>query len=252
MIAPALPSKQTNRSANRRLYDSVAERYERIDGRRNSDLERWIRDELKRLAERHGNGVLLDLGTGGGVVIRAGAGVFRRSIALDLSPRMLETLSSTTADRVVADVDALPIRDGSIDVVTCFAVLHHLPDSMRLAREAARVLRPGGVFWSDHDIEREFCRRFRWPLGVYRRMRAARSRYSESVEASAHDDYADAECRENGVDARETVRDFTDAGLSARAQYHWYGLGPATNRLFSRRTHSRGWAPLLRLTAVKP
>jgi SAM-dependent methyltransferase len=49
-----------------------------------------------------------------------------------------------TAGRV-ADVQELPFRPGSFDVVVAIYVLHHVPDTRRAIAEMARVLRPGGV-----------------------------------------------------------------------------------------------------------
>lgn len=47
------------------------------------------------------------------------------------------------------DATALPFASNSFDAVVCFTMLHHLPSVAaqgRLYAEAARVLRPGGVF----------------------------------------------------------------------------------------------------------
>jgi SAM-dependent methyltransferase len=47
------------------------------------------------------------------------------------------------------DATALPFEPGSFDAVVCFTMLHHLPSEAaqdQLFAEAARVLRPGGVF----------------------------------------------------------------------------------------------------------
>jgi len=43
-------------------------------------------------------------------------------------------------------VDALPFRDATFDVVLSIEVLRYLPDARSCLREAARVLKPGGVF----------------------------------------------------------------------------------------------------------
>ncbi|MBM7509593.1 SAM-dependent methyltransferase [Nocardioides salarius] len=47
------------------------------------------------------------------------------------------------------DATALPFESGSFDAVVCFTMLHHLPSAAaqdRLCAEAARVLRPSGLF----------------------------------------------------------------------------------------------------------
>jgi SAM-dependent methyltransferase len=48
--------------------------------------------------------------------------------------------------RVCGSATRLPFRAGSFDVVFCQAALHHLDAMAPVVREAARVLRPGGVF----------------------------------------------------------------------------------------------------------
>lgn len=236
--------------ANRRLYDRVAGDYEAIDGRRDGELTGWMRLRLEALAISHGRDVLLDLGSGSGVVSRAAEGLFRKRIALDLSPRILAAAGPMAEHRLAADTDSLPLADESVNVIGCFAVLHHLADARMLAREAARVLAPGGAFWSDHDMDSAFHRRFRWPLAGYRRLRGSERRYQRAgIDA---DTYAVAECHEDGVDGQAVLEQFRAAGLEATADYHWFGLTPLTNRLFGRTERSRGWAPLLRIVAVKP
>ena len=211
----------------------------------------WLRSNLERLAREHGNGVLLDIGSGAGVITRAAMGIFHRTIALDLSPRLLAESGEIATHRISADADALPIASESVDVVTCFAVLHHLFDTSLLALEVSRVLRPGGGFWSDHDMDALFHDRFRWPLGVYRRLRGAKRKYTE---ATAVDDatYELAEIHESGVPSDAVTQRFEVAGMRPVATYHWFGLTPLTNRVFGERECARGWAPLLRLHATKP
>jgi ubiquinone/menaquinone biosynthesis C-methylase UbiE len=233
------------------LYDAVAGNYEAIDGRRDATLAAWIRSRLERLAHGHGNDLLLDIGSGTGMVTRTAGGIFSRTIALDLSPGILAAAGPVADQRIAADTDALPIADESVNVVTCFAVLHHLYDTAAMAGEVARVLRPGGAFWSDHDMDSAFYNRFRWPLKAYRRLRATDRKYAHAAPGMDAQTYTLAEYRENGVDGKRVVAQLRKAQLEPHARFHWFGLTPLTNRLFGQRERARGWAPLLSIVATK-
>jgi ubiquinone/menaquinone biosynthesis C-methylase UbiE len=106
---------------------------------------------------------LLD-GRGGLDVLDAGAGVGRFTtrlvrlagppgtvVALDLFTSMLETISSRVGRApglalVGGDIDHLPFRSGSFDLVFANHVLYHLSDIARGLDELTRVLRPSGTF----------------------------------------------------------------------------------------------------------
>ena len=74
--------------------------------------------------------------------------------AFDLDQRMIRLagryLKAGYKDKIclyVGDVSTLPYRDGVLDAVFGFGVLHHLPDWRRGLREIARVLKPGGIYF---------------------------------------------------------------------------------------------------------
>ncbi|WP_299361690.1 class I SAM-dependent methyltransferase [uncultured Paracoccus sp.] len=66
---------------------------------------------------------------------------------------------------VHGDATALPFPDASFDMVTMFDLLEHVPDDAAVAREALRVVRPGGwILVSTPDRER-----WRYPYyGIFR------------------------------------------------------------------------------------
>ena len=240
---------QRVKQANRELYDAVADRYEEVDGRRSPELEAWLRATLGSLREQADGGRLLDLGTGSGLVPRCATGLYDRRVGVDISPRILALNRSVFDAAAAADVDSLPFPDRSFDVITCFAALHHLPAFEHLATEVARILAPGGVFYSEHDMDTSFYRRFRLPLAIYRRLHDARAAYEKASGRITGELYDDAEWHQKGVPSGHIVQLLKTAGLVPEVGFHWYGLNPWTDRFFGRKTYSEGWAPLLRVVA---
>jgi SAM-dependent methyltransferase len=54
---------------------------------------------------------------------------------------------------VHGSIDAIPVDDGSFDVVLCLQVLEHVPDPAAAVRELRRVVRPGGrVLLTTHGV----------------------------------------------------------------------------------------------------
>lgn len=248
------PSKVTERrvkAANRQFYDAVADCYEEIDGRRSPALEAWLHKNLSVIRQRAPGGCLLDIGTGSGLVTRCAQGLFVFRVGIDLSTRILIANRKAFDFGVTADVDNLPFADNSFDVVTCFAVLHHLYAFESLVSEVARILRPGGIFYSDHDMDIAFYRRFRVPLFLYRKLHNASLKYQRVSEEITQELYDLTECQEKGVNSSHLICLFEQAGFSLQTKFHWFGLSPIIDRQFGTRTHARAWAPLFSLVAAK-
>jgi len=67
--------------------------------------------------------------------------------------------------RIVSN-EELPFADNTFDVVTSFSVIEHQPDKASAVAEAARVLKPGGVFAVSFDLcEQEWGMRYPDSLG---------------------------------------------------------------------------------------
>jgi SAM-dependent methyltransferase len=99
-------------------------------------------------------GRVLDVGCGTGRLLDSLPPSYER-VGVDVSHAMLDRARQKGLEVVEASADALPFRDSSFDLVTTFAVLHHLIDPARVRcclGEMARVARPGGtvIVW-DHN-----------------------------------------------------------------------------------------------------
>ena len=87
-------------------------------------------------------GRLIDVGAGDGRFMDVARSHGWRCVGLEISP----SAAAVIGDRHAVAVGGLEaIRSGSVDLVTFWDVLEHVPDPDLLVEEAARVLRPGGV-----------------------------------------------------------------------------------------------------------
>lgn len=97
----------------------------------NSALGEWLADV------RHAfTGDLLDAGAGNQPYREWYTPLVKRIVAVDATPA--DGLAA------LAFVDQLPFRDASFDTVLCTEVWEHVQEPAAAAREAFRVLRPGG------------------------------------------------------------------------------------------------------------
>ena len=100
--------------------------------------------------------VVLDLGSGGGIdVLLSARRVAPTGIAygLDMTDEMLALARANQAEAGVENVrwlkgqiEAIPLPDGSVDVVLSDCVINLSTDKPCVLRETARVLKPGGRF----------------------------------------------------------------------------------------------------------
>ncbi len=95
---------------------------------------------------------VLEIGPGFGATTRVLVRRSGRLTALELDEgycRRLRRDLGSDATVVHGDATELPFSDGTFSGAVCFTMLHHVPSPAlqdRLFAEAARVLRPGGVF----------------------------------------------------------------------------------------------------------
>lgn len=98
--------------------------------------------------------VVLDIGSGGGLdaFLAAGkVGMTGKVIGVDMTPAMLERARAAAVRNGISNVEfrqgyaeALPVEDGSVDVIISNCVINLAEDKGRVFQEAYRALKPGG------------------------------------------------------------------------------------------------------------
>jgi 2-polyprenyl-3-methyl-5-hydroxy-6-metoxy-1,4-benzoquinol methylase len=109
----------------------------------------WWRAAAQRLLPPPAGLRILDVGCARGGFARDLARRGAIVTAVDISPAAIaftrEKLEPYGGTAEVADVTALPFRDGEFDAVTALETLHHVADPEAVLDELVRVTRPGGL-----------------------------------------------------------------------------------------------------------
>jgi demethylmenaquinone methyltransferase/2-methoxy-6-polyprenyl-1,4-benzoquinol methylase len=136
----------------RRLFATIADRYDFITGFLSYGQDRRWKRRVIRLAELRGSDRVLDLACGTGDLLFAAVPPARYGVGLDVTHRMLQLARQHRTDArsplVTGDMMALPFRDGGFTVVTTGYGLRNVPDLDQAIREIHRVLAPGGKLLS--------------------------------------------------------------------------------------------------------
>lgn len=129
-------------------FGQFAERYVQSQHHaKGADLNRLV-----EIADPQKTWQALDIATGGGHTALKFAPYVAHVTVTDITPRMLEKAEAFITSQLdnvsfkVADAEDLPFEDETFDLVTCRIAPHHFPDAAKFVREAARVLKAGGLF----------------------------------------------------------------------------------------------------------
>ncbi|MFA6142487.1 MAG: class I SAM-dependent methyltransferase [Candidatus Omnitrophota bacterium] len=237
--------------ANRSFYNLVAGEYEKADGRRKQQA--WLEDIIRKLhktVKTDGYGIndstFLDVGAGSGYITHIASDYFRNLIAVDLSEEMLKRIPVQTKRYVLKCESAEKMSIGSerVDVACAFATLHHLENLVTVFKEIHRVLKPGGIFYADHDIESHFVSKYKMPLAVYRAIKNKKGAFAR-ISKEAGKLYDTVEHRKDGIDSDRVRITLTALGFKPYITYHWQGILPIDGDF------KKGQAPMMRIFAVK-
>lgn len=147
---------------NIRLHDRLGIEYETIHGEIFNDVEQSrLRRELERataLVRRDRDLAALDFGCGTGNVTSHLLDMGLKTVAADVSRRLVTIVAERHRPNPLLHTallngrDLMSFADDTFDLVTAYSVLHHIPDYLAAVNEMARVVRPGGVIFIDHEI----------------------------------------------------------------------------------------------------
>ncbi|HOT90618.1 MAG TPA: methyltransferase domain-containing protein [Anaerolineae bacterium] len=109
-------------------------------------------DRLLELARPQPDWVVLDVATGGGHTALKFAPHVAHVVASDITPQMLEAAEAHITGKGIRNVEfkearaeALPFDSNTFDLVTCRIAPHHFDDVAQFVKEAARVVKSGGL-----------------------------------------------------------------------------------------------------------
>lgn len=105
-------------------------------------VQSGILGEIKKILPPHG--VALDVGCGGGI---KWLGAYAQTIGMELSQASLVEAKKCYAEVVRGDIQKMPFRDASLDLVYGSYVFEHLSPEVKknFLSEVFRVLKPGGA-----------------------------------------------------------------------------------------------------------
>jgi demethylmenaquinone methyltransferase/2-methoxy-6-polyprenyl-1,4-benzoquinol methylase len=152
MIGKALDTPASKRAYVRRLFATIADRYDLITVLLSFGLDRSWKRRLASLAAPLEGARALDLACGTGDIAFALADRGASVTGLDITHRMVQ-IARAKADAgsgrprpafLVGDMMSIPFPDAQFDLVTTGYGLRNVPELERALGEIARVLRPGG------------------------------------------------------------------------------------------------------------
>lgn len=147
----AFDSPQSKRQYVRALFATIADRYDLITAVLSYGQDARWKAKLVALAGVRAGERALDLAAGTGDIAFAVAARGARTVALDLTHRMLQLArlrqgagGQAPVTLITGDMADLPLRSRSFDLVTTGYGLRNVPDLDAAIDEIARVLKPGG------------------------------------------------------------------------------------------------------------
>ncbi len=146
------------RDANLKYHNEAADLYEKdiSAGQFSQFNQSRIENIIKDISRGTSTDFFLDLACGTGNVLKFGKKYFHTAVGVDISVNMLRIAKSRKLEVIQADAVRLPFASNTFGAISCFSVLHHVYDQFPIFKEIHRVLKKGGILYTDWDpLKRE-------------------------------------------------------------------------------------------------
>lgn len=112
--------------------------------------ERW-KSRWKKVIPGWDDKIVVDIGCGFGNIYVVMGGNPSMVVGIDVSLEALKVAKKMGYTPLLADAQDLPLKSGFADIITLNATLHHCDDMTVVLKEAARLVKPGGLLVTDLD-----------------------------------------------------------------------------------------------------
>ena len=127
-------------------FNNAAAKYDNLGGRLSRRFYRLLLEQVDLTQDMS----VLDVGCGTGTILRAMSDSCSiKGFGIDMSENMVEETKRKCPDMDIrlSRCEKTPFEDDTFDVVTSCMAYHHFTDKAGFAREAARILKPGGYLY---------------------------------------------------------------------------------------------------------
>lgn len=144
--------------ANIEVHSKMADTYDANEPHFRPENRAKVREVLQHLSKRAGAGRLLDVGCGTGFIISLARDLFSHIDGIDVTKAMLERVDTSSGNITLHEgfAENMPFADGTFDMASSYAFMHHVHDHRAILHEVRRVLRPGGLFYIDLEPNKLF------------------------------------------------------------------------------------------------
>ena len=172
------------KKANIEYHTLLAPVYNQTQPHFSKENEERVRAILCSISDDVGHKRFLDVGTGTGFLLNIAKDIFDEVIGIDITNEMLKQIPKCdNVTTIISDSESLPFCDGYFDVCGAYSFLHHLSSLSLTLKEIHRVLKVGGVIYTDQDHNSDFlsmsCQDYEFNKNYYELLEAKKNIVSD-------------------------------------------------------------------------